>query len=86
MSANATMKAKAYIQPRYRASVYTFWTSCEACPEWPWPSRDKRTEAYVIHTCHDSDYPNTPCRFFEYMEADNEDGVWIYCNNPKWES
>ena len=81
-------KARAYIQP-YRAtalSAYVFWTQCEACPEWPWPPPEEREEAYCVRPCHDSRWSDDPCEWFAYMEGDADDGVWVYCRSPKWES
>jgi hypothetical protein len=80
------MKAKAYIHPNfvYRTGppkLYTFSTYCPMCPQWPWPV--EQHEAFVVHTCYESEYPENPCRFFQYMEVDRDE-VWIHCASPKW--
>ena len=85
------IRARAYIHPKSVPScretartTYRFWTFCEECPQWPWPPKEQRNEAYVVHTCHESEYPDDPCSFFAYMDGGNRDDVWVHCKSPKW--
>jgi len=82
-------QAKAYAEPNNRIgdTPYSFCVQCPGCPEWPWPQdwEDPDHEAFVVHTCYDTQYPDgAPCPFFAYMEgADTH--VVVHCLSQKWE-